>query len=476
VNTKRLVLPRVLAWPIVAAGMLAVFATYWDEAWHTDVGRDSAVSAPHVLLYCSVAVVGLGIAAWGIRVLLAARSLWAAVGHPPLRAAGVGATTTLLAGGIDIAWHAAYGRDAVLWSPPHMLALFGTVALTLGVVNGVASEAIWLRLAGAVLLLANAVAVVFEYEADVPQFTEVLYLPILLAAALVVAVAIDRLVPRTGAVSIVVAGYAVTRVAVMTGLASLGRSTPDLPIAVLGLAAWDLPFRSRVEKAAAAATGVAWFAWLASATGLASPAADSVAITVVPVSAVFALVMLRRLAPRATAAAAVFALGGMLAVADPEPASAHDPGQGRDIGPISLSAEVTGRQISLTGSPEQHCDDMNPQRMVARRAGEQVTGALNQVGAGCEFNGTLEVPAEGRWFTYVEFTHDGKTIEAWLPLIAGEDTTVTESRILYEPAGAGDGLTGSQVVFGGLIYLLGGFVVAVALGATRWTRQVAPAP
>jgi hypothetical protein len=39
---------------------------------------------------------------------------------------------TLAALPIDAAWHAAFGRDAVLWSPPHMLAVFGSLALLVG--------------------------------------------------------------------------------------------------------------------------------------------------------------------------------------------------------------------------------------------------------------------------------------------------------------------------------------------------------
>lgn len=37
---------------------------------------------------------------------------------------------------VDGAWHAAFGRDAVLWSPPHMLAVFGGLALLVGFLTG----------------------------------------------------------------------------------------------------------------------------------------------------------------------------------------------------------------------------------------------------------------------------------------------------------------------------------------------------
>jgi hypothetical protein len=34
---------------VVVAGAAALFATYWDDAWHTDLGRDDATIPPHPL-------------------------------------------------------------------------------------------------------------------------------------------------------------------------------------------------------------------------------------------------------------------------------------------------------------------------------------------------------------------------------------------------------------------------------------------
>ena len=472
-TSQRLALPTGLGWAMVAAGMFAVFATYWDEAFHTDVGRDSALSPPHVLLYGSVAIVGLGVAFWGARVLLATRSVRASLAHPPLLSAGVGATTTLVAGGIDIAWHSAYGRDAVLWSPPHMLGVFGTIALTLGVVGGVQASAVALRAAASVLVLANAAAVVFEYEADVPQFSETYYLPVLLGAVLVVAYAIDRLVPHPLAVALVVAGYALTRIAVSAGLTALDRSTPDLPLAILGLAAWNLPLKSRLERAAAAATAMSWLAWFASVSDLASPPPDALLPTTLVVTVVFAVLMARRVSLRTAAAIGTFVVGGLVLWAHPEPAAAHDPGQGTEVAAITLTGTVSGRDITMTASGEEHCNDLQPEGLIARRAGDVVTGPLRQTGAGCTFEGAVAVPTDGKWFTYAEFTHDGATVEAWLPLEAGDSYSTTESRVLYEPAGGADGTPTSQVVFGALLYALGGVVVLVALRSAGWAARTA---
>ncbi len=458
---------------MVAAGLLAVFATYWDEAWHTDVGRDSAWAAPHLLLYGSVAVVGLGVATWGLLVLAWTRSLKATLSYRPVLAAGLGALGALVAAPIDAGWHAAYGRDAVFWSPPHILVLFSSVTLTLGILAGLPHRSRALMMAGSVLLLANAEMVVFEYEADVPQFTEVLYLPILLPALVIVAVAVERLVGGRASVARVVCGYVAARLAIVAALAVMGRSTPDLPIAVLGLAAWDLPLRSTTHKALAAATAVSGLAWLASLTDLASQPTSALAITAVPVSVALIAALLLR-SRRAYAVVAAVVLGMSFPLLHHERAEAHDPGQGENVTSAVLSATVTGRQITMTATPAGHCDNLQPHQLVARRAGETITGTLARVetpsDGSCSFVGQAAVPADGRWFTYVEFSHNGETVEAWLPLDAGSDGTLTQTRQLYRPAGAGDSVSVAQIGYGALIYLAGFALLALGLAAAKDAR------
>ena len=458
---------------MVTAGLAAIFATYWDEAWHTDLGRDSAWASPHLLLYGSVAAVGLGVAAWGLMVLVRARSLKASLSYRPVLAAGSAALGALVAAPIDAGWHEAYGRDAVLWSPPHMLVVFASVALALGVLAGVPTGARALAIAGSVLLLANAEAVVFEYEADVPQFTEALYLPILLGALLLVAAAVERLVPGRVPVTMVVLGYAAVRLGIAAGLAAVGRSTPDLPIAVLGLVAWDLPLPTVAHKSLAAATAVSCLAWLASFAGLASPMASELAITAVPVSValIAALLVTSR---RTGAVALVLALGISLPLVQSERAEAHDPGQGESVTSAVLSATVSGRQLTMTTTLTGHCDDLEPRRLVARRAGETVTDDLKRVdgsnGRSCSFVGQIAVPTDGRWFTYVDFWLHGESVEGWLPLEAGRDGTLTQNRQLYRPAGAGDRVGARQIAYGGSIYLAGTALLALGLAAVRGAR------
>lgn len=457
---------------MLVGGVLAVFATYWDEAWHTDVGRDTFWAAPHLLLYGSIGVVGLCVVGWGVAQLATARSSFTtSLRNRPLVAAGAGALGALVAAPIDGFWHEAYGRDAVLWSPPHMLALLGAIALVLGVAAGLPPGAAAARTAAGVLLLANAVAIVFEYEADVPQFSEVLYLPLLLAVGVAVAVVVEQLVPRRGAVAAVVVGYVVVRVLVMVGLAGLGRSTPDLPIAILGLAFWDLPRGSRVARAAASVAGISILAVLASSWGLASQMTASVALTAIPLM-VLALTILGTRSWRAAASVAVVATTVMATLGPAQRAEAHDPGQGDPVVAVELTSTVTESTIRMIAEPAGHCDDLAPVRVVARRAGETVAGSL--IGDGkCRWIGDLTVSTAGRWFTYVEFEHDDRAVEAWLPVDADTNGTHTERRELYLPAGVGDSVGASQVGFGTLVYLLG--VALVGLGLTAVRRPGNPA-
>jgi hypothetical protein len=165
---------------IAAGGVAAMLGLYWDDAWHTDVGRDTFVSRPHLLLYA------------GVGVLLAAAASWAwrryqVEGRAVLRDPAVmlplfGAAVTLAAAPVDELWHQLFGRDTVTWSSPHMVAVAGMAAFAAGLClaatrpGGRSS-----RLAGTAIgafVIAATVTVVMEFETDVPQFPVVLYLPV----------------------------------------------------------------------------------------------------------------------------------------------------------------------------------------------------------------------------------------------------------------------------------------------------------
>ncbi|MFF4576369.1 hypothetical protein [Streptomyces sp. NPDC001410] len=123
----------------VMSGAFALFSTYWDDSLHTDVGRDTFWSAPHLLLYGSILVTLGTLARWAWP---HARRQGATgiLRDPVLRGAAVSGAAVGIAAPADAAWHTAFGRDAVLWSPPHLLAIAATMALTMALLRAVVRE------------------------------------------------------------------------------------------------------------------------------------------------------------------------------------------------------------------------------------------------------------------------------------------------------------------------------------------------
>src|SRR5262249_7521350 len=91
------------------------------------IGRDSFWVATHLMSYGSV-VVGLALG-WGVLAYEWWRGIPSTRGF---RLAALGLVLVVLAAPIDDLWHRLFGLDVTLWSPPHLLALFGSAVSTLG--------------------------------------------------------------------------------------------------------------------------------------------------------------------------------------------------------------------------------------------------------------------------------------------------------------------------------------------------------
>ena len=475
----RLTLPFTAAAVITAAGWVSLLATYWDDAWHTDVGRDSAWTAPHVALYGAVAVAGLVVCWWGLASVIRAQSIFTVIRWPSLLLAGAGGATVLAAAPVDAAWHAAYGRDAVLWSPPHMLAVFGSTAMLTGVLAGLPwARPRLLEAALSGLLLGSFAVAVMEYESDVPQFSEKAYLPVLLTAGLLAVALARTLVPRPWTVTSMVAAYVIFRLATIGVLAALGRSTPALPIAICGLAAADLPRLRPAARCAAAAATVSVLAWAAAAAGLAPQSPAAVSTIAAPVIAVSAAVLVASAARgRLSGAVVVAAAISLLLLATAQPALAHDPGEGTELTTARLALTRDGHGgMRLTVTPGTRCGQLKPRDITARRAGITIRAPLTVVGA-CQFTGTITLPDSGRWFIYADFTDSGHAAETWLPAYP-EQATATETRLVYRPAQAKTSAARhTQTAAGAVIYAVGlGLLGCALLVARRNTRNRAHPP
>jgi hypothetical protein len=247
---------------------------------------------------------------------------------------------------------------------------------------------------------------------------------------------------------------------------------------ILGLAAVDLPLPWRTAaRYAGGAAGVALILLAASAVGLTRVDTGAVALVAVPVLLVSVMVLaiqagrLRRSRRRS-----VLLLLALVLALSPTPAGAHDPGQGRAVAPVTLIGTSDGHgSLTITAeTPADACSALTPGRVVARRAGRTVTGALTATGP-CRSAGQVRVTATGRWFLYVELRPPGFEVEAWLPVDASRASRVVERRDLYLPAGRPDGAgpPTTEVVSGIVVYALGGFLLVLILLQIRGVR---PAP
>ena len=242
-------LPGWLIPPFLTGATLALAGGFWDDAWHTERGRDSFFIAPHLAIYGGISLAGGALALWAL--LTVRRTGYrAAFARRPLTFGLVSVAVTLASAPVDNFWHEAFGRDAVIWSPPHVLGIIGTAGLATALLLELTrSPSAWarpLRWAAAALLIAALVFLVVEYDTDVPQFSVAWYLP---ALALVSCFALSLIQLATGG------RLACTRAAsahlayfglVALFLVAQGLDTPKAPLVIGGAFVLDLGARRRL--------------------------------------------------------------------------------------------------------------------------------------------------------------------------------------------------------------------------------------
>lgn len=464
--------PSGAVWTIVVAGALGLVATYWDDGWHTEIGRDSALIPPHLLLYLSVGLVGVVLAGWVLTTLWHTRSVRAVLAMPGLALAVTAGLVTAGAAPADAAWHAAFGRDAVLWSPPHLLSVIGTAVLVVAVLLGTTGSRP-ARTALAVLLLGAAEIVVLEYETDVPQITEALYLPVLLAVALGVAWVVRALVADSAVVAWTVLGYLVFRLGILVALAVSGWVVPDVPVALLGLLVLQAPARWGRARWPLAGLAIVVLQIVASAAGISAVATEPTLVAAAIVAPVLGVVLIAVTNGRLVPGAAVLAMFLATSWLAP-PARAHDPGQGEELATARLTVSgdgaggVTVRVDNLDDTQER---EWAAGALVARRAGQVVVAPL--AGRRSAFDGAIDLPSSGLWFVYAELRTGGTTAEVWLPVRQDEPGAVTARRPVYLPAGAGERPVG-EFLAGTALLVIGAGLIGWAAAAVRRRRSSGP--
>jgi hypothetical protein len=132
--------------------IISYFALSWDVQWHTFVGRDRTLTAPHILLLSGIVVCGIGalvatlvetrwvkkIPAMEQRTTLFANRFAAPLG---IYISGYAALNMAVAFPVDQYWHTLYGIDVSIWAPFHVMAIAGLGFEALGAVYTLVSVA-----------------------------------------------------------------------------------------------------------------------------------------------------------------------------------------------------------------------------------------------------------------------------------------------------------------------------------------------
>lgn len=467
--------------PLLVGSAAALTGGYWDDAWHTERGRDEFFIAPHIAIYGGIALAGAALSVW---VLLALRAGGTArvIAHRPLLLAVLGVAATLASGPIDNTWHVLFGRDAVIWSPPHTLGIVGTAALGVALLVEVSrSRAGWakaVRPAAGAFVVAALTFLVVEYETDVPQFDALWYLPVLgITSALALALA-RRVSPARWAASEVAAVHLAFVAAVSVILLALGFDSPKLPLLLAPALVLDLGMRrafplagqALLYTAALFALYVPSLNWLQQGVEVgAADVALGFPIALAGVAAALFVVLGEPRVPRPSRLASTAVVGAALLLGLPAGAFAHDPGQGKDAGSVALRARTDGRAISLDATARPNlCARAGTGRLVVRRAGLSRDVGMRR--SGCRYHGRISVQQRGRWFVYAQLERGDATIESWLPVKLDGGETLTADATRYAYVARDDKYGKAKTVAGVVLYLLMfgllAGVVALVLGET----------
>jgi hypothetical protein len=144
-------LTETVPWYICSC-LLAVISSViggaWDISWHESIGRDSFWTTPHILIQLCGVISGISC---GYLILsttfrkdspLRAHSIsmWGFRGPMGAFLCAWGGVTMITSAPFDNWWHAAYGMDVKILSPPHVLLALGMTGIRFGTLIMIISE------------------------------------------------------------------------------------------------------------------------------------------------------------------------------------------------------------------------------------------------------------------------------------------------------------------------------------------------
>lgn len=135
-------------WTCLVAVVSSVVGGAWDISWHESVGRDTFWTTPHMLIYLCGVLSGISC---GYLILSTtfqkdaplrahAISMWGFRGPMGAFMCAWGGVAMITSAPFDNWWHAAYGLDVKILSPPHVLLALGMTAIRFGTLVMVLSE------------------------------------------------------------------------------------------------------------------------------------------------------------------------------------------------------------------------------------------------------------------------------------------------------------------------------------------------
>lgn len=160
----------------------AVIGGQWDIAWHRSIGRDAFLTPPHIAIYLCGIIAAVSSAylilattfGKGSYPLEATVNVWGFRGPLGAFLTAWGGVAMLTSASFDDWWHAAYGLDVKIVSPPHILLIggiltiqIGTLVLILGYMNRAEKalrqryNALFLYVGGMILLLVSTLIMEF---------------------------------------------------------------------------------------------------------------------------------------------------------------------------------------------------------------------------------------------------------------------------------------------------------------------------
>ena len=126
-------------WLSVAAVTSAIIGGHWDISWHRSIGRDGFWTAPHIAIYLCGVLAGVSSGYLILSATFGKRDdggasvrMWGFRGPLGAFIAAWGGVAMLTSAPFDNWWHAAYGLDVKIISPPHALLSLGIFAIQFG--------------------------------------------------------------------------------------------------------------------------------------------------------------------------------------------------------------------------------------------------------------------------------------------------------------------------------------------------------